>query len=110
MIKEKRTSIVKLQYKIDDSEINKVTYYEDDEAYILEENHENEYNDDNNLEIVENDDREENKDEDNIKNIHNLSDFMEEIKPESLNNRGNFISFIKKKLKTLRKSRIIQKT
>ena len=65
---------------IDTEENNKITFYEDDDAYILEDNQEENSNNDQN-EINDND---ENKEFDNNKDINNLSDNEIDEKGDSI--------------------------
>jgi hypothetical protein len=65
-----------------------VTYYEDDEAYILEENNADELNAQTKYEDIKDDDEQgHNHEEDEMKDINNLSDYAAE-KP-NMNNQGN---------------------
>ena len=78
-----------IQIILDANEIDKVTYYEDDDAYILEENIEDNNEIDNNKEQNDNDNLEDSKQEHDMKVINNLSENMDEIKSESIFNTGN---------------------
>ena len=72
--------------------MNKITYYEDDEAYILQENNCDQVkNDDENIpESKENYSSVNNHLEYQQKEINTLSDYQEEIKPESLTIHGKY--------------------